>query len=123
MGDTASSSRETAKSIGRFLEEHRGVDTRVLDLAGRSSWTDYFVITTVLSNAHLQGLIRQLYEFLSEAGIEPRRRYRQVEETGWVIVDCNEIVVHLMDAEKREFYDLENLWFQSKSLSYSSKSS
>ena len=122
MADTANS-RETAKAIGRFLEEHRGVDTQVLDLAGRSSWTDYFVITTVLSSAHLQGLIRQLYDFLSEASLEPRRRYRQVEETGWLIVDCGDIVIHLMDAEKRKFYDLENLWFQSKNLSYSSKSS
>lgn len=122
MDDTASK-RETAKSIGRFLEEHRGSETRVLDLAGRSSWTDYFIITTVLSNAHLQGLLRQLYEYLSELGVEARHRYRQGEETGWVIVDCNEIVIHLMDAERREFYDLENLWFQAKELSYSSKSS
>ena len=122
MDDTANK-RKAALMIGRFLEEHRGGDTKVLDLAGRSSWTDYFVITTVQSNAHLQGLIRQLYEFLGENGIELRRRQRQLEETGWVILDCNEVVIHLMDAERRAFYDLENLWFQAKSLSYSSKSS
>lgn len=122
MDDTASK-RETALSIGRFLEDHRGIDTKVLDLGGVSSWTDYFVITTVQSGAHLQGLVRQLYEFLSENQVEIRRRQRQLEETGWVILDCNEIVVHLMDADRRAFYDLENLWFQAKSLSYSSKSS
>ncbi len=121
MADTANR-RKKALSIGRFLEEHKGIDTKVLDVNGQSSWTDYFVITTVGSNAHLQGLVRQLYEFLSENEIEIRRKHRQVEDTGWIILDCNEIVVHLMDAERREFYDLENLWFQAKSL-YSSKSS
>lgn len=122
MADTVSK-RKTALGIGRFLEEHKGLDTKVLDLEGRSSWTDYFVITTVASAAHLQGIIRQLYDFLSESGVELRYRHRQVQDTGWVILDCGEIVVHLMDAERREFYDLENLWFQAKSLSYSSKSS
>jgi len=122
MADTVNK-REEALSIARFLDEHLGEATKVLDLAGRSSWTDYFVITTVRSAAHLQGLIDQLSDFLHEAGVEIRHRHRQIEETGWIILDCNEIVIHLMDTERRAFYDLENLWFQAVSLSYSSKSS
>jgi ribosome-associated protein len=122
MADTASK-RDEALSIARFLEDHMGGETKVLDLAGRSSWTDFFVITTVHSNMHLKGLVRQLNDYLIKEGIELRRHHRQTEEAGWIILDCNEIVIHLMDAERRAFYDLENLWFQAESLSYSSKSS
>jgi ribosome-associated protein len=122
MEDSANK-RDAALAIARFIEAHMGEETKVLDLSGRSSWTDYFVITTVRSAVHMQGLIRQLDEFLAEAGIETRRHHRQIDETSWLILDCNEIVIHLMDAERRSFYDLEHLWFQAESLSYSSKSS
>ena len=122
MEDTASK-RESALAIARFLDDHMGEDTKVLDLGGKSSWTDFFVITTARSGAHQQGLVRQISEYLEESGVEIRHRHRQVEDTGWIILDCNEIVIHLMDGERRAFYDLENLWFQAESLSYSSKSS
>ena len=122
MADTASK-RELARKIGRFLDERKAQDTRVLDLAGSSSWTDFFVITTVTSNAHLQGIVRNLLDFLREHGVEVRRKPKPTSETGWLLIDCNEIVIHLMDGERREFYDLEHLWFQAEPLSHSSKSS
>lgn len=122
MGDTASK-RELALEIARFLEERKGVDTRVLDLTGRTGWTDYFVITTVVSNAHLEGIVRNLTDFLREHGAEILHYPKLSAEAGWVLIDCNEIVIHLMDRERREFYDLEHLWFQAKALTYSSKSS
>ena len=120
MEDTA---RDRVLKIAQLLEDHRGEDVRALYIGEMSSWTDYFVISTVRSSAHLQGLLQQLSDYLDEAGVEIRHRHRQTDETGWIILDCNEIVIHLMDSEKRAFYDLENLWFQAVSLSYSSKSS
>lgn len=122
MGDTVSK-RELALEIGRFLDQRKGIDTRVLDLTGRAGWTDFFVITTVASNAHLQGIVRNLPGFLREHGAEILRFPKLSAETGWVLIDCNEIVIHLMDKERREFYDLEHLWFQAEALTYSSKSS
>ena len=65
-----STSRRTEEIIGiaRLLEEHRGEETMVLDLRNMSSWTDYFVITTARSGAHLGGLVRSLYDYLGEHG-------------------------------------------------------
>jgi ribosome-associated protein len=88
-----------------------------------SDWTDYFIIATVRSAAHQKGLLRLLNEGLAERSITAlgsRKVHRR--ETGWVLIDCGRFVVHLMDREHREFYELEKLWFKNE-LIYSSKSS
>lgn len=121
MADTAS--RELALRIGRLLEEHNGIETRVIDIRAQSGWTDYFVITTVSSKGHLQGILRHLDAFLDDLHIKARGRRRRIAEESWVLLDYGDVVVHLMDKERREFYDLENLWFSGEVLNYSSKSS
>ncbi len=121
MADT--STRETAIEIARLIEEHKGVDTRVIDLSGQTSWTDFFVISTVSGSGHLQGVLRHLYEFLDSRNLSPRNRHRRASDDGWILVDCGGCIVHLMDREKRAFYDLENLWFSGVPVSHSSKSS
>lgn len=120
-----STSRRTEEIIGiaRLLEEHRGEETMVLDLRNMSSWTDYFVITTARSGAHLGGLVRSLYDYLGEHGMEPLSSHRRITEDGWLLVDCGDVVVHLMDRDTREFYSLERLYFAAEVLFHSSKSS
>jgi ribosome-associated protein len=103
--------------------EHQGEDTIALDLRKMSSWTDYFVITTARSGAHLGGLVRSLYEYLDGHGIEPMSSGRRIAQDGWMLVDCGDFAVHLMDREKREFYSLERLYFAAEEVFHSSKSS
>ncbi|MDR1238795.1 MAG: ribosome silencing factor [Treponema sp.] len=105
---------ETAAALGDLLREHRGGDVAVLDLRGQSSWTDFFVIATVSSGAHQQGLERHIKEFARERGIEILRRSRKAptgESSGeWRLIDMGSIVIHLMSAPARSFYELERLW-------------
>lgn len=108
-------------AIARLLDEHKGEDTVVLNLV--SSWTDFFIITTVRSQVHLKGLVRRLTDFLSANHIEALNRHKKVGESGWVLIDCGDFVVHLMEKELRSFYELEKLWFNSSLIYQSSKSS
>jgi len=120
MEDTA---RNSVLEIARLLEEHRGEDVKALYIGGMSSWTDYFIISTVRSSTHLRGLLRSLEEYLSEHQIQPltpRKRSRRDE--GWILIDCGDFVVHLLDQQHRDFYELEKLWFRNE-LIYSSESS
>jgi ribosome-associated protein len=120
MADT---SRDDALSIARLLEEHRCGDVVVLYVGEMAGWTDYFVIATVASGAHRRGLLRILQEYLESRRIEPLHKRRHLkDEEGWVLVDCGTLVIHLMDAERRAFYELEKLWFRSEKL-YSPNSS
>ncbi len=109
--------------MARFLDDHKAAGTVVLDLAGVSPVADFFVIATARSSAHLTGLARELAAELHELGVRPLHAHKRTASSGWLLVDCGDVVVHLMEREQREFYDLERLWFRAGTVSYSSKSS
>ncbi len=120
MGDTA---RNNVIEVARLLEEHRAEDILALDIGKANAWTDYFVIATVRSQAHLRGLLRWLNEFFVRTDIQPLNRHKNITERGWVLIDCGDFVVHLMEKEQRDFYELEKLWFNGDPVYHSSGSS
>ncbi|MCL2270753.1 MAG: ribosome silencing factor [Treponema sp.] len=112
------------EALGDLLREHKGIDVLVLDLRKMETWTDFFIIATATSGAHLDGLERHTREFCSSRGIEIlRRSYRprvsnrirmpggtQTGDDEWRIIDLGSTVIHLMSRQAREFYDLERLY-------------
>ena len=102
---------EEVRALCVRLEEHRGLDVTALDLRELHSWTDFFIIATVSSGAHLQGLLRHIKDFAAETGLDILRgQTRGGGSEGWSLVDMGTAVIHLMNAELREFYELEELW-------------
>jgi len=122
MVDTVKS-RDAAIEIGRMIDEHKGNDTVVIDVHEQSSWTSFFVISTINSVGHLKGLTRQLKNLLSEQNVNILHRHKRIAEDGWDLIDCGFMVIHLMSKEMREFYDLEKLWFSGEVLYQSPESS
>ena len=86
----------------------------VLDIAAVSDVADYFVIATVRSSTHLAGVYGYLMEYCKEHGIEPLGGSKRVTNNPWLLVDLGPVVVHLMERETREFYELERLWFNGR---------
>ena len=120
----ALSSRDAALQAARLIAEHKGEDTVVLDISGVSPIADIFIIATARSGAHLAGLQRELAVFLREQGIRPLNSgHKGKRDTGWLLLDCGDFVIHLMEKEQRDFYDLERLWFKAERVTYWSKSS
>jgi len=115
MEDIVSKNEKVIK-VAEFLDELKGIDTVVIDLTSYNAWTDYFVITTVNSVTHLRGMYNNIYEILDKLAIEPFFRRKKIDNENWVLIDCGYFVIHLMDKEHREFYDLEKLWFNSKTI-------
>ncbi len=103
---------EVATTIARLLEDHKGESTVVLEVAGLTPIADWFVITTARSSAHLSGLAREVDRYLASIDLKPRGRHKRVAASGWLLLDCGDVIVHLMEQAEREFYDLERLWFR-----------
>jgi ribosome-associated protein len=109
--------------VARLLDSHKGEGTVALDIRELGSWTDYHIITTVRSSAHLSGLLRALHDYLKAHAIQPLNNGRRTPPDGWVVLDCGDFLIHLMSGEVREFYSLERLYFRAVVLDHSSKSS
>jgi len=112
---------EAASALAGLLRDHRGADVLALDLRQMGAWTDFFVIATASSDAHMDGLERHVKEFCAEQGIEILRRSRRPGgEDEWRIIDLGPAVIHLFSRRAREFYDLERLYSMAQTRSYSS---
>jgi ribosome-associated protein len=101
-----------AEALGELLREHKGGDVSVLDLRIMNAWTDFFVIATVSSGAHMDGLERHIKEFCLEKEIEilGKSRKPQTGDDEWRLIDLGWMVIHLMSRSLRDFYELERLW-------------
>ena len=97
--------------VSELLSYYEGGDTLAIYVGGVCSFTDYFIITTARSMAHLGGLHRRLEEHLGKQDMKPLNSHKRSDENGWTLLDYGFMVVHLMTEEMREFYELERLWF------------
>ena len=106
---------EKAREIAKLMEDGKGKDVTLLDISGLNSWTDYFVIVTVNSSAHWQGLYKQVKEYIKENDLEIHLTNKKTPDgDDWNLIDLGAIVIHLMSDQARQFYDLEKLWHNGK---------
>jgi ribosome-associated protein len=105
-------SNDLASAVAGRLAEHKAGDVVVLDLKGLAGWTDYFVIGTCSSSVHLRGLSHAVEEAAEELKAESINKPVATEDQSWLLYDLGDVVVHLMNKDAREFYELEKLWFK-----------
>ena len=91
------------------LEEMKGQDIVTLDVEKLTSITDYMVLVSGTSNRHVKAMVDHVAEQAKEFG-EPSRGVEGRETNEWVLVDLGDVLVHVMQRQSREFYDLERLW-------------
>ncbi len=99
--------------ICALLEDRNALDVIALEMGPECSWASFLVIGTVSSRVHMQGLSAAMKEKLRESGIEPRSGGKRSDENSWRIIDGGDIVISLMDSEARNYYALEERWFES----------
>ena len=91
------------------LEDLKGVDIVTLDVAALTPMTDYMVLVTGTSNRHVKALVDTANESSKALGIQPLGIEGR-ESYDWVLVDLADVIVHVMNEEARNFYQLERLW-------------
>jgi ribosome-associated protein len=116
-------SRDQARLLVTELADAKAEQVVALDVALLCGWTDVFVIATVRSTAHAEGLAKLVKDFCKKTGLAPRVADQktpvpatELRSNDWTTIDLGTIVVHLMSEEKRAFFDLETLWAQAPRL-------
>ena len=115
-----------ALQLGELLDDHHGSEVVIMDMRNLNYWTDFFIIATVTSNVHLSGLERHIKQFAGENELEILHRSRKPQDDDeWCLLDLGGIVIHLMTARARQFFELERLWSAAPLIyeTHSSKSS
>ena len=100
-----------AKKIMAILEEKKAADILALDISKISTLADYFILASAENVRQLDAL-----EDAVEEGIGLELNKEGEGDSGWILMDYKDIVVHLFTKEQREFYDLEKIWSDAKKL-------
>ena len=98
-----------AQTCCRALEEKKAEDLRVLDVSEQSSITDYLVLATGTSEPHLRALRVELEKVLDAAKVHIVGM-ESSPDSGWMVIDAFDVMVHLFSPDRRSHYGLENLW-------------
>jgi ribosome-associated protein len=89
--------------------EKKALDPVLLELKGRTSFTDYFLLCTGKSDRQVQAIAQGVEEALKKKGIRPLGQ-EGMTDGKWILMDYEDVVVHIFLEPVRKFYDLEGLW-------------
>ena len=107
---TASKPRASLKTVViDALDDMKALEIKVLDVRGLTDIADWMVIASGTSDRHVRSVAQRVVERTKEAGFRPHGVEGQ-QDSDWVLIDLNEMIVHVMLPRVREFYGLEKLW-------------
>lgn len=116
MEATMAESKKMAQLAYKAIDDKKGEDIRIINIQGVSVIADYFIIASGNNTSQIQTIADNIAEELGRAGYD----YRQIEgyqSANWILMDYNDIIVHIFNKEDRLFYDLERIWRDGKSIS------
>jgi len=91
------------------LEDGKAKDIKPIDVRGVTGITDFMVVASGTSDRHCKSLADRVVERAQEAGVRPLGV--EGEASGeWILVDLQDVIVHVMQPRVRDFYNLEKLW-------------
>jgi ribosome-associated protein len=109
IGQTAIDAATLARRAVELAEDKQASDIVMLDLQKLNTLADYFVICSGESERQLKAILDAIDQGVSrELGREARRE--GTADTGWILLDYGDVVVHIFSVALRDYYRLERLW-------------
>ena len=103
------SSKELLKFTLKSLENDKGIDIVSIDLIGRSSIADYMIVVSGNTVRQVIAMANNLIKKYREIGLRLSSP-EGMSNGDWVLIDANDILIHIFRPEVREFYSLEKMW-------------
>jgi ribosome-associated protein len=101
-------------AAARTAEDNRGQNIVVLDMRSMTTEFDYFVLVTGNSRRQLHAISEEIDRVLEVDMSDHRMGIEGYNESRWILLDYGSVVIHMFDAETRDYYALEDLWGQAK---------
>lgn len=101
--------KNKVEKIVVFLSDKKAKNIEVIDISKMSVLTDYFVICSGTSTTHIKALADGLEEAFLEEGIDYSHK-EGYNSARWILLDYDDVIVHIFHEQEREFYNLERLW-------------
>lgn len=98
-----------ANKIKEILDNKKAIDIEIIDLREKKSFSDFFVLATGTSSTHIKSLADEVETELEKEEIYPDHCEGKISNS-WIVIDYNNVVLHIFSKEARELYDLEKLW-------------
>jgi ribosome-associated protein len=109
------SAARKAQRAARAALDKKAIDVVVLDVQGLSSVADYFLVCSGRSTPHIKSISDGIREELKEEGSRPLHAEGQAE-SGWLLLDYGDVLMHVFLEDTRAYYALERLWGDAPSL-------
>ena len=107
--------KEMVKTAVAALQDKKGEDIRVIDISGVTVIADYFIIASGSNPNQVQALVDNVEEQMYKAGYDDPR-VEGYNNASWVLLDYNDVIVHVFSQDDRLFYDLERIWRDGKEI-------
>ena len=104
---------EKAKTCGMLAEEKKAKDVVIMKLDDLTDITDYFIVASGTSERQVKTIADNVEAGMKERGIKPYS-VEGLRDGRWVIIDYQNIIVHIFLEQLRDLYDLESLWIEAK---------
>lgn len=103
------SSEALRRLVAETLDDMKAIDVTALDVSHLTTITDTMFVASGRSDRHVRAIADAVVERAREAGVRPLG-VEGTESGEWVLIDLSDVVVHIMLARTREFYEIEKLW-------------
>ena len=101
-------SLEKAKNIAKILDKKKAIDIIGIETKELTVMSDYFIIASGTSNTHVRALADEVDDEMKKLGVEVD--HIEGSATGWILLDYNDVLVHVFQPESRQYYNIERLW-------------
>jgi len=99
----------------KVLDEKKAEGILLLDVRSFFPFADYFILCSAFSERQISALVNAVIETAHQA-FQLSTRVEGQPQSGWMLVDLDDIIVHILSPEQRNFYQLEELWRDSKQI-------
>lgn len=108
-------SKELVREIAKVLDQKKAMDIVAIETEEVTIVSDFFVIASGTSNTHAKALADDVeYEIKQRLGVDPE--HIEGRATGWILLDYGTVLVHVFTEDMREYYNLERLWADAKTV-------